>query len=555
MAMPQVIPFDYARHFPFPEIRSEQHQAIKFALDAFLNKKKKFVILEMGTGCGKSATAIAIARYLQALYESGGTKLGGSYIITTQKVLQEQYVRDFGGIKGRLKQIKSASGYCCQLFEGAENEVSCADIQRLLKSEASCGIVYKICKEEDDGSSSCKFKIAKSAFTQGVEGITNYAYFLASSTYAKDIVPRGLLILDEAHNVENAVGSFVKISFSNFFYKTILGIKTPPINAGQKVVYDWLTQVCLPKLRDVIRKEKRKIERTEDSLEAIESAKRMEVLKRNQSKIEHFIQTYDPDVWVLDSSKTDKRGERMYEFKPIVVGQYCQSMLFSTCERVLILSATILDKDVYCESVGIDRNDVEFLQVPSPFDPKKRPIHYLPVGSMSKNAIEQTLPAMVQIIKMLLDQHPNDKGIIHCVNYRIADHVLRELGQSRLLTHNSENREEVIKFHMSSPHPTVLLSPSMMEGVDLADDASRFQILCKIPFPYLGDAAVQKRMKANPTWYTYQTCKAVVQAMGRSVRNEDDHATSYILDADWERFYRNAKNMFPHEFSAAIIQS
>jgi ATP-dependent DNA helicase DinG len=86
----------------------------------------------------------------------------------------------------------------------------------------------------------------------------------------------------------------------------------------------------------------------------------------------------------------------------------------------------------------------------------------------------------------------------------------------------------------------------------LADDASRFQILCKVPFPYLGDAAVQKRMVANPQWYNYQTVKSVVQALGRSIRNESDHAISYILDQDWERFYKNSKDMFPLEFSAAI---
>lgn len=550
MAMTQ---YDYKSDFPFAKIRDEQHKAISFALDAFIEKKKKFVILEMGPGCGKSATGIAIARYLQKVYEKSAGLVksirGGCYVLTTQKVLQEQYINDFGGTKGRLKQIKSASGYCCQFFEGEPEEVSCADIQRLLKSNARCSVVYAICGEK------CKFREAKKTFNENPEGITNYAYFLTSSTYAKDVEPRGLLILDEAHNVESAVANFVKIGFSNFFYKTVLGVKPPPINAGQKTVFDWLTQVCQPRLREVIKKESKKIDKTEDSIVAVELAKRLEVLKRNLSKIEHFVETYDPSVWVLDSSKTDKRGERIYEFKPIVVGTYCQSMLFSTCDKILILSATILDKDVYCESVGIDKNDVEFLQIPSPFDPKNRPIHYLPVGSMSKNSIEQTLPAMVEIVKMLMDQHQNDKGIIHCVNYRISEHLLKELGQSRLLTHNSENREEVIKFHMNSPNPTVLLSPSMTEGVDLADDASRFQILCKIPFPYLGDAAVQRRMKINADWYTYQTVKSVVQAAGRSIRNETDHAVTYILDADWERFYKNGRHMFPKEFSAAIIQS
>ena len=57
---------DYRPYFPFSAVRQEQHQAIEFALDAFLNQKKRFVILELGTGCGKSAIGIALARTLEA---------------------------------------------------------------------------------------------------------------------------------------------------------------------------------------------------------------------------------------------------------------------------------------------------------------------------------------------------------------------------------------------------------------------------------------------------------------------------------------------------------
>lgn len=536
----------YEPNFPFSQIRDEQHQAIEFAIDAFLNKKKKFVVLEMGPGCGKSATGITIARYLQHLHLGKDPRiaLGKSYFLTTQKVLQEQYIRDFG--QSGLKLIKSAGNYCCQFFDDMPEAVSCAEIQRLLSSKARVGMIYKMCDDK------CRFKDAKEAFYDGDEGITNYAYFLTVSTYTNEYQRRGLLVLDEAHNVENAVSSFVKVGFSNLFYKSI-GVKPPPVNAGQEVIYKWLTNVCRPKLREVIKQESKKVGKTEDSNEAIGAAKRMENLRRNFSRIEYFIKTYDPGVWVLDSSKTDKKGERIYEFKPIVVGDYCKTMLYQHCDRVLALSATILDKDVYCDSVGIDKNDIEFLRIPSPFPVANRPIHYLPVGSMSKACIDNTLPNMSQVVKMLLDQHPNDKGIIHCTNYRVSEYLIKSLGSKRLLTHNSDDREEVIKFHMSSPHPTVLLSPSMTEGVDLADAASRFQILCKVPFPYLGDAAVQRRMQRDPAWYNYQTVKSVVQAFGRSIRNETDYATSYILDADWERFYFKNKNMFPNEFSDALI--
>ena len=88
----------------------------------------------------------------------------------------------------------------------------------------------------------------------------------------------------------------------------------------------------------------------------------------------------------------------------------------------------------------------------------------------------------------------------------------------------------------------------MMEGVDLYDDLSRFQIMCKVPFPYLGDLVVQKRMERNKQWYSYMTVKSVIQSLGRSIRNESDFAMSYILDSDWERFYRMNSKMFPNDF-------
>ena len=88
----------------------------------------------------------------------------------------------------------------------------------------------------------------------------------------------------------------------------------------------------------------------------------------------------------------------------------------------------------------------------------------------------------------------------------------------------------------------------MMEGVDLADKSSRFQILCKIPFPYLGDLVIKKRMERNKLWYPYMTAKLIIQSFGRSIRNEKDYAVSYILDSDWQRFYSRNITMFPEEF-------
>ena len=93
----------------------------------------------------------------------------------------------------------------------------------------------------------------------------------------------------------------------------------------------------------------------------------------------------------------------------------------------------------------------------------------------------------------------------------------------------------------------------MTEGVDLKDDISRFQIICKVPYPYLGDKLVKKRMYKWRWWYPLQTAKSIVQSVGRSVRSAEDHAVTYILDDDWNRFFSKNSHMFPEDFKKSIV--
>jgi Rad3-related DNA helicase len=219
-----------------------------------------------------------------------------------------------------------------------------------------------------------------------------------------------------------------------------------------------------------------------------------------------------------------------------------------------MMSATIIDRDTFCRSIGIPQDQVEFLSIDSPFPVENRPILYFPAGSMAKEQIDLTLPKMAEMIKALLDEHKNEKGIIHCHSYKIADYMKKNVKNSRLLFHDSQNREEVVKKHFESSKSTVLVSPSLSEGIDLKDDLSRWQVICKIPFPYLGDKIVRKRMHRDKDWYSYQTAKSIVQSIGRSVRSETDHAATYILDENWSRFFTQHQNFFPGSFKAALLR-
>ena len=94
----------------------------------------------------------------------------------------------------------------------------------------------------------------------------------------------------------------------------------------------------------------------------------------------------------------------------------------------------------------------------------------------------------------------------------------------------------------------------MTEGVDLKGELSRFQIICKVPYPYLGDQIIRKRMSKNKKWYPMKTAMSIVQAYGRSVRSSDDTAVTYILDSDWKNFYSRNKDVFPEGFKECIVK-
>ena len=184
---------DYISNFPYDEPREEQQKAIEFALDAY-NQGKRFVIVEAGTGVGKSAIGLTIAK----------TMADSAYFITTQKILQHQYMDDFE-THGMLS-LKSSSNFRCQYYKGKD----CSQSLRELK-------VSKDGKFKSTCGGGCVYKVAKRKFIDGRLGITNFAYFLAETNYSQQLEPRDLLIVDEAHNIETQVSSFVEVAVTENF--------------------------------------------------------------------------------------------------------------------------------------------------------------------------------------------------------------------------------------------------------------------------------------------------------------------------------------------------
>ncbi len=285
-------------------------------------------------------------------------------------------------------------------------------------------------------------------------------------------------------------------------------------------------------------------------------SKNYDLLDKHVCKVKRFIERYDKDNWVFNLIEGEGRSLRKIEFKPIDVSKYAHEYLFNRADHVLLMSATILDKSAFCELLGIRQEECGFLSLPSPFPLENKPIISVGIGKMSAQHIDNSLPKLALAVESILEEHKKQKGIIHCHSYKIANYLKKNIkkGKSRLIFHTSEDRDQALEDHKNSKKATVLISPSMTEGVDLRGELSRFQVLCKIPYPYLGDKLIRKKMNKWKWWYPLQTAKTIIQAVGRSVRSDEDYATTYILDEDWYRFYQRNRELFPLDFQKALKQ-
>ena len=76
-----------------------------------------------------------------------------------------------------------------------------------------------------------------------------------------------------------------------------------------------------------------------------------------------------PSNWIVSELVVENGKVSKVEFKPLDISTYCKK-LFDKCSKTLIMSATILDVNTYCRSVGIHPRAVKFISVDSDFPPK-----------------------------------------------------------------------------------------------------------------------------------------------------------------------------------------
>jgi len=275
----------------------------------------------------------------------------------------------------------------------------------------------------------------------------------------------------------------------------------------------------------------------------------LELSIRNLEYLEnHFVLVHDKTMIQF------KRITGAYSFKKIFEPQ---------AERFLFMSSTILNKKQFCADLGIDEKDTAFLSLESDFPVENRPIYYMPVlkmnASWNKPEQENGRKQMIKRISELLDSHKTESGIIHTANYQIAIWLVTELSKLKshdIYHHNPKtnlNRNTAIDMFIESTVPAILISPSCTEGLDLKDDLSRFAMIVKTPFGYLGDQWIKKRLDMSAEWYRRRAMTDIIQAGGRIVRSSNDNGTVYILDGSFGYLYSQSSAMIPKWWKDSLV--
>lgn len=552
-------------HFPFPGIRPAQDVALDEITRAYA-EHKKFVIIEAPTGSGKSGIAMAAASWAKTLQVDHPLTQPGAYILSPQKTLTAQYMKDFE-INGLL-ELKGKANYWC-----TTHDTDCD----------SAAIINNASKEGDNRSCcmDCPYKIAKKRFIDNPIGVTNFAFYLNETQYAGQLKNRKMLILDEGHNTESQVLGFADTVISR--YKTEeLGLgRIPTFKPGENLkCKKWLSETFIPTAQQHMTDLTNQIEmaRIDSDISYLEGGKNredlMKLIKKLDSwdkficRLNRFMASDDMLNWLCFTTEENKRSGTKEELliKPLTATMFADEILFDKAEMVVIMSATILDFNFFMRNLGINPADAICVRIDSDFPVENRPVYFQKIGSMAARVDKETgmrmreltMPKMVLFVEKLLDKYSGKKGIIHTNSYEFAKQVIIHLRSTRhgyrVVTHTSDtgSREAAVLEHAEREDDTVLISPSSTEGLDLSEDLGRFCIIVKTPYAYMNEY-VTARMKRDADWYTYNTLLAMVQATGRVVRSKSDKAHSWILDSDFEALFRRGGHMLPNWWTNALI--
>jgi len=529
--------------FPKEYTPTRQQEKLLDKIDAGL-EKNKFVICCAPTGSGKSLIARSageisdeptsafrelITSYQAFKQDFTGQFIheedciaeppSGAFVLTITKSLQDQYLSLFD----TTDVLKGKSNYVCEVDDNFMVDLAPCTFASALKDD--CWMKNK-----------CSYYSARNNALLSRFAALNYKMFLALPNHVKR---KNIIICDEASELEDelirqfsAEIVYDKLKQYNIKYKQLI---TDNQERARAWVYELLEQinVAIEEIQETAAKKPSLLSRADKI--------KYQYLKHLHKSLHLIDGMWGKCEYVIDVDANKA------SFTPLKADSLSKH-IFDYADKVILMSATIIDHSHYAKSLGI--TNYTYVEEESDFDPKKSPIMVSSNFRLNYKNLKIELPKVCAQIKQIVDHHKDDKGIIHTHTQEITNYLQTKFTDSDRYLYRDivTNNEAILKQHSSTDMPTVLVSPSLTYGIDLKDDLARFQIIIKLPFLPLGSKRIKKMFEQDSVWYENKMLNAVVQACGRATRSKDDHSVTYILDGNFINVLKRAKNKLPKHF-------
>lgn len=479
---------------------------------------------------GKSAFGVSFARKMN------------SVVLTPTRILQEQYAETPQFNKEYT--VKGKSNYNCglpSLNHMKVDEAVC--ISDKIAENSSELIPFPIpsgkgaaqaLKKKCASSHICPYYTKVYNIGKVPGAILNYDLFFRLKKYPGQSWGSDMgasLVMDEAHQLIDKVREIFGLQFSNLAAKRLTG-KDVYKRREDETPVDWIKRVAeYAEIKIMTESDPKKVARFSNFLKKVSS-----ILSQELS---------DPNKFYIE----DKIGE--INIKPLDL-RFLKGKIFYPFNKVLMMSATFPGN--FKEIFGIKDEESVVISIPASFPLKNRPVFFpndLP--KMNKDTVLSKNSPAIKLLDEILETHKNDKGIIHTPNYKFLGQLKKiyQTNKRFIWVNQDSDKNKILDQHAANEEPTILVSPSMMEGVDLKGNLARFGVLLKVPYPML-DEYTKRMMKIYHTWYDNLTATNVCQAYGRQVRAIDDWSAFYILDGQFATCLQRAKKCYSNYFLSAV---
>ena len=505
--------------FPAPTFRGAQEQALADIRDAFA-AGNDVVLVRAPTGSGKSLLARAVMGAAREVADAAPSDPIDAYYTTPQVSQLDDVATD--DLLADLDVIRGKSNYDCILPGEHDTPVDRAPCAR--ERGFDCSIKHR-----------CPYFSDRAIASGNRFAAMTLAYFMrtaGSETFRK----RDVVVIDEAHGLAEWAEMYATIELSPERVPVWDDVGVPDVERDAGGDEDALDRTArfVESLRGVAK-------RAKDELVGRSELSREEVARRDRlqeliSELGWFLEDYrdldSPTTWVVD--QPDGEGSAL-AIKPLDPARYLTHTVWDRGERFALLSATILSKDAFCRSVGLDPANVALVDVEHTFPVENRPLYDVTQGSMTYEHRDETIPKIARLIVRLMAEHPDEKGLIHAHSYDIAGRLVEKLGDfgvtARVRRHTRSNRDAELEAWKASADPEVFVSVKMEEALDLHDELCRWQVVCKAPYRNTNDSRVARRLADDQwAWYHRTALRTVIQACGRVVRAPDDYGATYLAD-------------------------